>query len=521
MALPVQQTAGAGNVATSGTTVVPALPVGWAAGDLVIVSAAYNSASNLSISAGWTQLIAPINNANLSVGEWYRIMVGGDTAPTVTSSASGASTNGIYARCYRWTGVDTTTPVEAITSSAPGASTTPNTHGISTLGSDRQVVCIYEIDDDTAWTTAPPPALWSLVPGGEYSTATGGDIRMGNVTRDFASAASPTSTVFGTLSGSEVYHRTTFAIIGASGGGTPHEVEINDSVTMSDGIASFIFDRFITVNDSVTMSDNLTPDHVTGGGTPHTRDIDDSVTMSDAFRFDRAIVIADTLAVADNLASLRAYFRTFDDSVTMADARTFAIGKALADTLSLADSMRFDRGMTIAETVALVDALSFQRELLLADPLPLSDELTPLEGEGGTAWERNLDDSVSVSDAMSFARGITLSDNVSLTDLLRFDRLLVLTETVAVADVLSMARGITLADSVSVADELTTASTYNIFLTDELDLSDNLTLASQINVELDDALLIRDAILRYKNDILITDDVVAVVRRGTIVIGRF
>jgi hypothetical protein len=303
-------------------------------------------------------------------------------------------------------------------------------------------------------------------------------------------------------------------------GGTAHEQNIDDSVTVSDD--AIRFDWAMIIEETVILDDSITAEEGTGG-TAHSQPIDDSVTVSDAIRFDRAIVIADTLGIADNIATLRAYFRTFDDSVSVSDnlAKVSAFFRAVNDTISLADSMRFDRGMTIAETVALLDALAFQREMLLTETLPLSDELTPSEGEGGVAWERSIDDSVSVADAFRFDLGMTIADGVSLADTLRFDRLLVLTETVSIADAIAKTQAITLTDAVSVADALSAVSAYNIFLADDLDITDEVTLASQINVEIADALLIRDAILRYKNDVLITDDVVAVIRRGAIVIGRF
>jgi hypothetical protein len=68
------------------TSVSPALPSGWAAGDIFVLLANVDHPTvTISVSAGWSPLISQaVVASNSTIGAWYRVAVSGDAAPTVS-----------------------------------------------------------------------------------------------------------------------------------------------------------------------------------------------------------------------------------------------------------------------------------------------------------------------------------------------------------------------------------------------------------------------------------------------------
>ena len=128
--------------------------------------------------------------------------------------------------------------------------------------------------------------------------------------------------------------------------------------------------------------------------------------------------VADTLALADAVASQAVFARTVTDPLALTDTLAFQRGVVLADTLALADLAATQRGIAqaVADTLALADSLSsagaFQRAI--ADTLSLADTLA-----AQSAFQLAIVDTLNLADALSsqaaFVRA--LADTLTLADL--------------------------------------------------------------------------------------------------------
>lgn len=191
--------------AASGTTSTVTLPT-HQADDILVVMAAYNSASDLSLSGSWNTISAQ-NNANLSTALfWMRATGSGTTNPTLTSSTA-SSTNGRYAQAFVIRGCNPTgDPFEdATVNGSPTSSTTPATATIDTTDVDRLVVGFGFIDDDVAISSGWPPATYTAI--ANVSSTTGGDIRFLSMRKDQETAGTVSGVTMATLA-SAVYWRT-------------------------------------------------------------------------------------------------------------------------------------------------------------------------------------------------------------------------------------------------------------------------------------------------------------------------
>lgn len=191
--------------AASGTTSTVTLPT-HQADDILVVMAAYNSASALSLSGSWNTIDAQ-NNANLSTALfWMRATGSGTTNPTLTSSTA-SSTNGRYAQAFVIRGCNPTgDPFEdATVNGSPTSSTTPATATIDTTDVDRLVVGFGFIDDDVAISSGWPPATYTAI--ANVSSTTGGDIRFLSMRKDQETAGTVSGVTMATLA-SAAYWRT-------------------------------------------------------------------------------------------------------------------------------------------------------------------------------------------------------------------------------------------------------------------------------------------------------------------------
>jgi hypothetical protein len=226
--LPYFVGAGAGNVAASGTTVIPVLPAGTLANDIACVVALYNSGANLTIDANYNNsLLGAQNNATGSTAAFWRRLTGGDANPTITSSVAASSTVGLYGRVYVFRDcVQSGTPFENAAGTS-NTSTTPATTATVTTAQDRLVAALAMIDDDNTWSSGNPPAGWSGL-GALYSTATGGDVLLDGIQIPALNPQTVGAVNIGTMSASDFWRVVTFALIpqvpyrriGAVGAGT-------------------------------------------------------------------------------------------------------------------------------------------------------------------------------------------------------------------------------------------------------------------------------------------------------------
>jgi hypothetical protein len=110
---------GAGTVATrtGNGNITPALYASWAEGDLSLLvigqgeAAGTEAAGSVSVSAGWTlgpELTDTRSSGASGIHVYYRRMVPGDTAPTVTLSGAGGTSIILEARIFDYSGVKAT-----------------------------------------------------------------------------------------------------------------------------------------------------------------------------------------------------------------------------------------------------------------------------------------------------------------------------------------------------------------------------------------------------------------------------
>jgi hypothetical protein len=148
--------------------------------------------------------------------------------------------------------------------------------------------------------------------------------------------------------------------------------EINDSVTVSDGIDRFLAKQ-ININDSVTPSDGITP------LVSLNRTVDDAVTPSDARSFDRTFNLGDFFLVSDSISASKLHVVEINDNIGVADAISKAseaqIG--IADTADVADALSKAFAFTISDiAVPLSDSVTsggvFAHQILINDNLGAS-----------------------------------------------------------------------------------------------------------------------------------------------------
>lgn len=221
--LPIYVTAGALATSTDGTapfTITPTLPA-HAADDILIVACMHSSASNLTITAGWNEIITPINNAKESVGYWWkRAASAAESNPTITSSTTMA-TVGAFATAFVVKNCITTgTPFEDPTGNGtPTLSTTPATATITTTAADRLAFFIGLLDDDNTVSSGWPPSGYSVV--ANLSTTTGNDHRILAAERYVAAAGDVAGGNIATMSASDYWHVLHLAFIPPAADTTP------------------------------------------------------------------------------------------------------------------------------------------------------------------------------------------------------------------------------------------------------------------------------------------------------------
>jgi hypothetical protein len=136
----------AGAVATAAATLNPAMPASFAAGDLLVVIGASNAATPWSTPpAGYTAA-----NAITTIGVWYKIAAGGETAPTLISGGANSSQQAAVVLAYRGTNA---TPLDVQNASiATGTSTSPTPASLTTTTANALIITIWATAAGTAIT---------------------------------------------------------------------------------------------------------------------------------------------------------------------------------------------------------------------------------------------------------------------------------------------------------------------------------------------------------------------------------
>jgi len=147
--------------ATSGASITPALPAGFAADDIHIIVAHHSGSVDFTTPSGWTKITA-LSGTNTSaqiVAVFWRRAVGGDTAPAI-AMASSVSTVRI-ARCYGFRSCITSgDPWDSGSGAGPtklnnAASATVSTTSITTTVANCLVLFFDLYEDDPSARSLP------------------------------------------------------------------------------------------------------------------------------------------------------------------------------------------------------------------------------------------------------------------------------------------------------------------------------------------------------------------------------
>jgi hypothetical protein len=291
------------------------------------------------------------------------------------------------------------------------------------------------------------------------------------------------------------------AVTEQSAGGTAWTQPVNDTLSLSDSVATTA-DKAAAIPDTVMVADSVATQAA------FARTVPDTVAVADAQTVARNIAqaVTDTLSLADATALARDVTQTVVDTVGLTDLASPAAGKGstVNDTVTVTDAVRFDQTLTVADTVALTDVVAQAEEIHIADTLALTDLVDPVKTTGGVTHTQPVTDTVAVADALRFDRTQTVADTVTATDQLASQAALqraladtvspadsavtqaalqrTVADTVALTDMASPVKtaGITdwtvpLADTVPVTDTAATTSTYVRTVADTVTVADQLT----------------------------------------------
>lgn len=183
---------GAQDVATSGS-VTAAFPGSYTptAGDFALVAfigkATTNSVDNSPAGAdagGWTKRSGVFRSAGngLQIATYYRVLAGGETAPSFTIPADWSGTsNGASATMMVVTGgvIDTTTPFDVADTSSDAAADPYTPPSITTVTNNALAVSVTITNDDNALALGTANGFTLLAGGASYDVVTGGDHSLG------------------------------------------------------------------------------------------------------------------------------------------------------------------------------------------------------------------------------------------------------------------------------------------------------------------------------------------------------
>jgi hypothetical protein len=135
--------------ATSGATLAPGLPTGWAADDIHVLIMHRSDNTAATAHGDWTSLSAANNTAAQRVEVWVRRAVGGDTAPTITFG-TGTVVRG--ARIIGIRGVPTSVTLSALqlSRSDNAASLTITFATLTPTPARGLLLALYAYEDDPA-----------------------------------------------------------------------------------------------------------------------------------------------------------------------------------------------------------------------------------------------------------------------------------------------------------------------------------------------------------------------------------
>lgn len=335
------------------------------AGDLLIIILDKGStAATVNAHADWTELLDENNANGLYIA--YRWAAGGETAPTLTTSASTRSAE----ITYRITGAanPATTPPE-IATTGTGTSATPDPPSITPPSSKDYlfIACAgmagEEADDDTWGNTPPtnytpnPPRqkscgvagtnLGGLILSAERALTTGSAENPGTFGVD-ASAAWRSQTIIvhpapPTFSGSDTASLTEGFTKQV---GTPEAETVSlteaftkmaqivrgDTVSFTEGFSAIIL-KLSSVADTVGLSETFAA--IKNANTA----VADTVALTETFVKSVAMTTSDTLGLTEGFSAVRTFISNLGDTLGITEAFTKGVQKQHAETVSLSENL--------------------------------------------------------------------------------------------------------------------------------------------------------------------------------------
>lgn len=350
MASPVVAGTAESSTNTAGTSHV----LNWtglgtvSAGDLLIIILDKGStAATINSHADWTELLDENQANGLYIA--YRWATGGETAPTLTSSASTRSAE----ITYRITGAaDPAVTPPAIGTTASGSSTTPDPPSVTPPSSkDYLFIAFYgaageEADDDT-WSDTPPANYTPSPPRqkacGIAGTNLGGMIAAAERALTTGSAENP-----GTFAKdvSAAWRAQTIIIHPP-----PPTFSDGDSVSFTEGFTKQVG---LPEAESISWTETFTKMSQIVRG--------DTVSFTEGFS---AILlktsdIADTLGFSETFTAIKNANSAVGDAVALTETFVKSVAKTTSDTLGLTEGFTAVRTFvsTLGETLTPTEFLS-------------------------------------------------------------------------------------------------------------------------------------------------------------------
>jgi PKD repeat protein len=149
MAVPTLQATQTSTTTTAGTSHTVTLPTGVAAGDLLVVAAAFSSNGTITLPSGWTS-VHQVNTTFTTIVFSKQSAAGGETTLALTSSNNAR----MAARAWRISGAHQASPPTAA-AGANTTSTTPDPPSLTELTSDHLWIAIAGINGLTTTSAYP------------------------------------------------------------------------------------------------------------------------------------------------------------------------------------------------------------------------------------------------------------------------------------------------------------------------------------------------------------------------------
>jgi hypothetical protein len=435
MAAPIMQGSSAIVAGLTNATITPILPA-HQADDILIVCALYKpTITELNIAtSGWALLDSSGSGGGGLGGVawfWKRATSGAETNPAV-SVVSGSGDH--YAQAHVIRGCITSgNPWDVFASQAFTTTDPFSASGITTTVADT-LICVIGGDTDDAMAsvvvTASDPTTFS---GGtttdnrwvESTSGTDGTLFIAFATK---ASALPTGNISLNWSAAPDGGAILKIAFKPPASGTPHTTNPADTLSLSDS-ATVTIGRSATPADTISLADALVLEQQ--------KTFADSLGLADATRFTREVFFADSFVLNDSATANLGKEIFPADGLSLSDSATTESGKEIqpADSFSLADAIALERQIAIPDTISLADGLSFERQIAVADALTLADAIALTFGisiadalaladfadpvkttGGGAAHEIFPEDSITLSDALSFIREIVLTDSITVSD---------------------------------------------------------------------------------------------------------